>query len=254
MYPFAKAIHAKVRSTAAFLRKAELLIAMREKQIDPPVFFQIIRQRVAIGGYFQSLLADAMQKAGLVKAWATERALKKNLYDEKGINSEGKVDISLSHDTWRKDFLVSLECLGYDPNAKMVPDVTEAYKRKIHEMMNESLFILIGAILAAEYCIPIECRAIQIIRNSLFHDFFLKQITDSDDLIQEKERRCRYIDDHIIHDSKEHYPDLLNSINEFEGKDSQNTVEKICKGIDFWVDARLFFWQSLYQNVKQSVN
>ncbi len=154
-------------------------------------------QRYLAANNFEALLEAGLSKATAANDQGLANTLQQNLDDETGIKG-GEVDSAMAHSTWRKDFY---KAIGVDETQLTETEPAEgakAYGKEIEKLCKEELLKIAGAILFLEFSLPEEFKKMQAGRDAAF---------------PELDTRARlYLDDHIIHDAKWHYPGLLNAL------------------------------------------
>jgi hypothetical protein len=169
-------------------------------------------QRFLIATPFEGLLREGIRKAAEHRLDALQSSLEKNLHDEIGIDENGSVRADRAHSTWRKEFYAALGIVEQELAMVQPIQGTAKYLLTLQQIINGDVFVIAGALLVLEATIPGEFRKLQEGRDRVFPEAFVESPDDSDEVRESKKRARLYIDDHIWHDARSHYPDLLSAI------------------------------------------
>lgn len=215
--------------------------------LSPDEWRQFAVQRYLSAMIFESLLDTAITKAAKASDTALVAALTKNQDDELGMDAEGNFDKTAAHAAWRRDFY---DALGIDDdllNAHVVSPAVKAYIEIIRSVIASGEYLVMsGALLALERFFPLEFRAMQQGRDTVFADVFLDQPADDEAKKSWRARARLYLDDHILHDANAHYPDLLKALQPHTANDAD--MARLLAGIDAVQRAKEAFYDDL--NIK----
>lgn len=210
-------------------------------------FIDFWKQRYLIPKMFEELLESWIEKA---KNELKDKWLENNLYinylDENGLDTNwNKLEIG-SHKEWRKNFNdalfinISDEELQSTKKYIWTKKFIDSYKILLNSW---NWLMIIWALLFLEYNIPEEYKKVKIARDILFKDSFVINEDDSIETKNKKRLWCMYIDDHIIHDSRVHYPTLKLKLLKYLNDDK--SFEFIKKWIDIISKWKLDFYEWL---------
>lgn len=197
--------------------------------IDQWRLFVRLRYSIALG--FEDLLKQGIRLNENRPQIRT--VLESNLRDEQGVGANGKKLAVGSHDLWRREFCAAV---GVQPlrSSPLLPFQPPSDRD-----------LVTGAILALEHFVPVEFRRVQAGRDLRFPDEFVINEGDSRDRKQAKARARLYLDHHIVHDAKHHYPDLETVVSESVTHSSQ--LERLQRGAEYALHHRRQFYQTLSQ-------
>jgi len=225
----AKSIQGSVYESIFFQR-------MQRAELVPNQLRIFASQRVPMGQRFNGLLEVGIQLCDLAAAPNMAAVLRTNLSDELG-GQTGE-----PHSIWKADYL---RAIGVDPcgprklleSTQRIVDAYEtvAQRRNLQE--------IVGVLLALEFSIPKEYRAAIRCRDALFPQKFVIAPGDPPNLIEQKKRARRYMDDHAEHDEKVHYRQIIDAI----GDVLQNSecVVALINGINVVKTGRKAFYDDL---------
>ncbi len=170
-------------------------------------------QRHKAGELFIALLETACCRSDDQGLWMLAEVLADNLDDERGMVN-GTVHTEEAHATWRTWFYESLGLSEADLKKIENRTVGLALCRAETEYLVNfgNAFEIAGALLFLELLIPME---FQLVRAGLYPSFpnTYTESNDDDRSTRDHKRRARrYLDDHIEHDSRNHFPRLLDAI------------------------------------------
>ena len=225
------------------IKKASLLKQMANKKVKLQQFLFFSIERARIANNFVFLLENAIDKAERESLESLALSLRRNLSDENGEDISGNCDLTQSHSIWRLNYL---SALGFTAESLASPPMLQATRQHLDVMTSfeeRSIFTIAGAILVLELIIPLEYSSVKRSRDFLFPELFVKSDKDSPQETIVKEQNARYIDDHIVHDSQKHYPDLLKALSAFES--NKAAMEKITSSIKKVCMARLEFYRGI---------
>lgn len=226
-------IHGGQRACVRSFLQHPLMIALDRAWLEPQQLKALCAARFTAVSKFEALLERARDLAIRQGMNELGAELHMNLCDERGI---GRAFGQGAHKEWRKDFLDALHIRH--EGGRSVPQL-------YNFTANDSLAILCGMILAAEYTIPPEDKRILKSLRLRFPDIF----TPADKALPatpEQERATRYLYDHIHHDAESHFPDLMRAMNRTVGIGGNR---EIISGISRFTDER----NALYDVIQQAL-
>jgi hypothetical protein len=222
------------------IKKVNLLVKNVLEKINSPhkfIFFAAQRHKLTSG--FLSLLEKVYELAKQNGCEDLSVVLLNNIHDEVGW-FDGVVKTELAHSTWRECYLGALGI--EDQNFKPLAE-TDAYNKTMQNVINTGdLWKIVGALLFLEGNIPGEFALIKDKRNELFPETFVINENDDKVVVNKKQQAAKYLDDHIVHDARSHYPDLFKVLKEV------NQVEEISEGIKIMAGAKFDFYNSQFEN------
>ena len=226
----------------------DFIILLRKHSLNEDQYKLYAAQRACIASKFTLLLKKCIKLADEIGDYELENALEKNLQDELGINNFGVEDPTLNHKNWKDNYL---NALGINANIDLLP-LLGATKRHVlamsHLEASGDVYTLAGALLYMENIIPLEYRSAIISRDYLFPDEFMINPDDDNDTVKFKIKNRNYMNDHVIHDTKKHFPDLLNALGKYE--ENKTAMNCIKAGIELINSRRIDF----YNNLSISIN
>ncbi len=209
----------KIRDVVRPLTRHVFLARLRRHELSRAQFLTFTIQRHALAAGFVELLMVGVRNAPTLEL---KQILEQNLADETGNGNP-----ALAHSQWRADYLRALGVAGL--TVEPIEGVTQ-YECAARNLMNGSAAEIAGAILALERSIPPEYRCIQRNRDALF------PALDANARL--------YLDDHIVHDTHAHYPDLLRAVHT-SGLDHATVVT----GAQTVMRARIEFYNSIHAHL-----
>jgi pyrroloquinoline quinone (PQQ) biosynthesis protein C len=222
------------------------LEAVHDNRLDREQWRMFAIQRYLAAASFESLLQVGIETATEAPLPELARELQNNLDDETGVNREtGAYAESESHETWRKNFYEALGISTEDlrEDGDMLPG-GRAYQSVVAGIVDRAdVFEIAGALFALEASIPGEFFKIRRGRDEAYPDQFVVQQGDTADISATKRKARRYIDDHIVHDSKVHYPELLHALD--DSIRTPEDLERVQVGADAVAKARRAFYDEL---------
>jgi pyrroloquinoline quinone (PQQ) biosynthesis protein C len=237
-----------ISENKAVVRDNVVLAALREKTLDCAQFKLFAAQRAYVATNFVRLVKKAMEMALAVGDTELAAALRANLDDELGIGPDGLVNPELNHLNWK---IVYLDALGLEADVSGFP-LLEATRAHVDAFLEQeergTLFSIAGTLLSLENIIPLEYRSAVIARDHLFPDIFCDEDKDTDDMRRQKQRARQYLDDHILHDSKSHFPDLLRALLKYEC--DPFAMAELKRGIDVVNTFRQRFYTGLHSALR----
>lgn len=170
-------------------------------------------QRHKAGDLFMALLETGCYSSEDQGLWVLAEVLADNLDDERGM-VDGVVHKEEAHATWRTWFYESLGLSETDLKKTENRTVGLALCRAETEYLINfgNTFEIAGALLFLELLIPME---FQLVRTGLYPSFpnmYTEDNADDQSTRSRKRRARRYLDDHIEHDSRNHFPRLLDAL------------------------------------------
>ncbi|HEX7643214.1 MAG TPA: iron-containing redox enzyme family protein [Burkholderiaceae bacterium] len=232
-----------ISENKAVVRNDPVVLALMRKQVNARQYRLYAAQRAAVANNFVRLVlktADAARSRGDADLAA---ALDANADDELGRGSDGVARAEHNHRNWK---LAYLNALGIDTEAPDFPllDETRAHADAFLELEAEAgMLRMAGALLSLENIIPLEYRAAIQSRDHLFPQLFCITPEDGEEARLGKAAARRYLDDHVVHDANEHFPQLLHALEKYQ--DDPAAMEEIKSGIDFVNRHRKSFYEGL---------
>ena len=201
-----------------------LLINVEARRYSPIELARIYQCRRQVSHRFVSLPECIKVKCEAVGAPALAHAIHLNLSDEYGLDPSTGLDNGLgTHAQWVQDFLAALSAVEPADIPLLSPEVAE--RLEIYAVdPNLSLSTLTGMLMAAEKCVPIECK-IFLEAFQLAYPFF----ADSSN------QHCLlYFFEHIDHDEKRHLPVLIDGfLGDAPGTKSHVLSDQQASGLNF---------------------
>jgi len=232
------------QATAVFLQGNAVLAAMRVAQLTPEQWRVWAIQRYKIGRSFDDLLAAGAERAAPINP-ALSQAFADNLRDECGIDAQGKIHPEQAHETWRQNFYHALGIETAQVAAAKNFVGTRVYQQMMARLCAKGSdpLVMAGALLFLEHSIPHEFKRVQAGRDKTFPALFVVTENDAPKVRWRKELACHYIDDHIRHDAKAHYPDLRRALACHVGDAA--AMGRIKQGVDLALGAKKEFYTCL---------
>jgi hypothetical protein len=237
-----------ISENKAVVRRDPVVLALLGKTLNKIQYKLYAAQRAYVATNFIRLVDKAAKLAREYGDEALAATLQSNLNDEIGMGQDGKTHDELDHRKWKANYL---RAIGIEADIKGFPllQATQGHVDAFLEMeANGTMFSISGAILSLENIIPLEYRAAVSSRDHLFPEVFCISDDDSAEIGKQKELARRYLDDHIVHDSKSHFPDLLQALVKYETDPVAMT--EIRSGIDVVNAYRKKFYQGLAAALK----
>lgn len=190
----------EIKTTNATIKQLTDLLVTQE------LFVRFAGYRHALTYGFMNLLETSAVAARKASMDDVAAVLEENIADETGIVN-GIYKEEAAHSTWRKWYLGAL---GISVESIPQCSAVDEYNQNLKEFVaTGDVYALAGAVVFLEGQIPGEFGFIQQRRDVLFPEKFVTTSNDSNELQQQKNRACKYINDHIAHDAQAHFPDLL---------------------------------------------
>lgn len=229
-------------SAEAFLQNNLLLDRIESGESGREEWKRFAVQRYLAALPFERLLSACRDAASRIGDKALELAVVKNLQDETGENEVGEIKTENSHATWRRDFYTALGISDEDLDTSSSMAGTREYDAALNGIIESGdVLVMAGALLALEGTIPREFARMKRGRDALFSESFVEGEEDSEGTKMRKAKARLYLDDHILHDARSHYPDLLNALEPHVA--SAEELERIRVGIDTIVRAKRSFYE-----------
>ncbi|MBS0359276.1 MAG: iron-containing redox enzyme family protein [Proteobacteria bacterium] len=225
------------------LLNCDTLRLMRSKKITPAQLKFYFYQKIRIAENFQQLLAIGIQQAEVIGDFSLAQTVRNNLYDETGRDNNGLIIEENSHAYWRTFFLQTLGINLNSARINLLPSTQAHLNLFLKLETTGNVFNIAGAVLMIEKIVPFEYRAIQVSRDFCFPEQFVLNDADTDAKRHHKLLARKYIDDHIKHDSQNHFPDLLKALQKYET--NRNAIDNIKEGIDMLFNARMHFFNGI---------
>ncbi|MBV8124435.1 MAG: hypothetical protein JOY60_16155 [Burkholderiaceae bacterium] len=226
------------------VRENPVVLALQRKSYDRAQYKLYAAQRAYVATNFIRLLKKGQGLAFEFGDVELAGVLQSNLNDEQGIGPDGQYDHALSHLNWKIDYLRALGLEADVPEFPLLPGTQRHVEAFLALEREGTLFSISGALLSLENIIPLEYRAASWSRDHLFPEIFNLGEADTPQVQQEKIRARKYMDDHIIHDAKYHFPLLLRALEKYEG--NADLMREIHCGIDLVNHYRKQFYADLH--------
>jgi hypothetical protein len=186
---------------------------------------------------FERLLEAGIRKARQIGDDTLAGILQDNLNDERGIDRSGAYSRELDHRTWRRDYL---SALGIESANSTPAPATLAANAIMESAEGSDLFTLLGVLTLIEQFTPVEYWRVQRARDALFPEVFVVSNEDPPQAVQEKLRARMYLDAHIKHDSRSHFPELLRALSRYAH--DEEAMQRLREGIALGVAAMKTFY------------
>lgn len=239
-----------ISENKAVVRDDEVVLALLRKSLNHTQYRLYAAQRAYVATNFIRLVdkgARLARDAGDVELAAT---LQSNLNDEIGLGGDGKTHDALDHRKWKETYLRAIGIKADVPGFPLLRE-TQAHVDAFLDMEAEgTMFSIAGTILSLENIIPLEYRAAVSSRDHLFPEIFCPAAGDSDAVRDKKELARQYLDDHIVHDSNAHFPQLLQALVKYENNAA--AMVEIRAGIDLVNTFRKQFYRGLHAAMQLS--
>jgi|GEM_PF-2207643 len=232
-----------ISENKAVVRYDRVVLALSRKLLDQTQYKLYAAQRAYVATNFIRLVDKGAQLARSIGDFELAEAFQSNLNDELGVGPDGKRYEELDHRVWKTNYLLAL---GLKADLKGFPLLSEtrAHVNAFLEIeATGTLLNIAGTILSLENIIPLEYRAAVSSRDHLFPEIFCISPNDDAQTRQKKEIARQYLNDHIIHDSKSHFPQLLQALLKYEG--DAKAMEELRAGIDIVNIHRKRFYKEL---------
>lgn len=232
-----------ISENKAVVRYDPVVLALSRKMVDRTQYKLYAAQRAYVATNFIRLVDKGAQLARAIGDTELAVAFQSNLNDELGVGPDGKRHVELDHRVWKSNYL---RALGLRADIEGFPLLreTRAHVDAFLEIEAKgSLLNIAGTILSLENIIPLEYRAAVSSRDHLFPEIFCFGAEDDAQARHKKEVARQYLNDHIVHDSKSHFPQLLQALLKYEG--DTKAMEELRAGIDMVNTYRKRFYKGL---------
>ena len=231
-----------MKSAREKMTENAVLAKLEVGKLTPEQWKEFAIQRYLAALNFEKLLAAGVRQAKDNGDALLAETLQSNLNDETG-TVEGKVEPKLAHTNWRKDFYAALGVSAEELKFAAPRVGTRAYVTELEHLSDDTKLKIVGALLVLEYTIPHEFKRIQTGRDASFPGAFVVQPLDTAEIREQKERARLYIDDHIAHDARSHYPDLLKALQPHLSMPAN--LAEVKEGIQRIAEAKRLFYADL---------
>jgi pyrroloquinoline quinone (PQQ) biosynthesis protein C len=232
-----------ISENKAVVRYDPVVLALSRKLIDRTQYKLYAAQRAYVATNFIRLVDKGAQLARAVGDVELAEAFQSNLNDELGVGADGQRHQELDHRVWKTNYL---RALGLKADVQGFPLLRET-RAHVDAFLDieakGTLLNIAGTILSLENIIPLEYRAAVASRDHLFPEIFCFEPDDDVLTWQHKETARQYLNDHIVHDSKSHFPQLLQALLKYEG--DTKAMEELRAGIDMVNTYRKRFYKGL---------
>lgn len=249
--PYRRPILARVKSAAHWVCRHKTLDVLEHGHLKRAQWHAWARDRHFAGGLFTPLLETAIARVKLQGLEMLAQVLQANLNDERGIVN-GSAQEAKSHAVWRGWFYSSLGLTDADllsvqenSNGLELCIATSEYLASLG-----SPFEIAGALLFLELFIPMEFRRVRQGLYLAFPDAFILEREDNEPTREQKRRARLYLDDHIEHDTHDHFPQLLDAI--AASVASKDDLLEVYAGIREMSEARREFYEDLLRSFRVS--
>jgi hypothetical protein len=232
-----------ISENRAVVRNDPVVLALLRKQMNARQYKLYAAQRAAVASNFVRLVVKTANAARATGDIELAAALDANADDELGRCSDGVVRPEFNHRNWK---LAYLRALGLDAEAPDFPLLhgTRAHAQAFLELeAGGGMLRMAGALLSLENIIPLEYRAAIQSRNHLFPQLFCVDAGDDVATMRRKKNASQYLDDHVVHDASEHFPQLLRALEKYQNDAA--AMQEIRAGIDFVNRHRKAFYAGL---------
>lgn len=207
---------------------------------------EFVIQRYFIAEHFIDLLQSASQRAQENNELQLAIILHFNAKEELGIKKTAALGMITenSHDERRKEFLKSFGIGTKKLKNTTLYEGTNAYIEVLEELIQSDDYLeMAGAILLIENNVPGEFSKIITGLESNFPERYATKAADDHNEKLRKLRARKYIDNHIEHDSKRHFPVLLREL-EKHANDPEK-LQSILSGLQKISEAKIRFYEDL---------
>lgn len=206
---------------------------------------QFAIQRYLIALPFRDLLVQCVKVATEFGDEELKSVLERNLQEEDGINLvDGEIKESRSHEKWRRDFYTALGISENELEDTPSYGVTQNYETVLRECIeNRRSYEQLGALLMLESSIPFEFAKLAQGRDRTFPDAFMRAEGDTRDVHNAKARARLYLDHHVLHDVKYHFPQLRDAL--LKHADDPEILAKMIAGMELIAKARREFYDGM---------
>lgn len=237
-----------ISENKAVVRRDPVVLALARRELNVTQYKLYAAQRAYVATNFIRLVDKGANLARAIGDVELAAALQANLNDEIGMGEDGKTHIELDHRQWKANYL---HAIGIKPDVQGFPLLHET-RAHVNAFLDieatGTLLNIAGAILSLENIIPLEYRAAISSRDHLFPEIFCSAQEDDAEARERKYVARQYLNDHVIHDSKSHFPQLLQALLKYE-IDPAAMIE-LRAGIDLVNTFRKQFYQGLASALK----
>lgn len=232
-----------ISENKAVVRCDPVVLALSRKLVDRTQYKLYAAQRAYVATNFIRLVEKGALLARMACDYELADAFQSNLNDELGVGADGKKHYELDHRVWKGNYL---RALGLKADVQGFPLLRET-RAHVDAFLDiearGTLLNIAGTILSLENIIPLEYRAAVSSRDHLFPEIFCINEQDDETTRQQKEFARQYLNDHIVHDSKSHFPQLLQALLKYES--DTKAMEELRAGIDMVNTYRKRFYKGL---------
>jgi len=232
-----------ISENKAVVRNDPVVLALMRKQLNARQYKLYAAQRASVATNFVRLVVKAAAGARAIGDKALAKALEANEADELGRDEHGIEHAERNHRNWKLAYLCALNLNVERPDFPLLPS-TRAHSDAFLELeASAGVLRMAGALLSLENIIPLEYRAAIRSRDHLFPQLFCIDDGDGPDTRRRKMAARQYLDDHVVHDASEHFPQLLQALEKYQ--DNPASMGEIRAGIDFVNRHRKNFYEGL---------
>ena len=232
-----------ISENKAVVRNDPVVLALMRKQLNARQYKLYAAQRASVATNFVRLVVKAAAGARAIGDTALAEALEANAADELGHDENGVLHEDRNHRNWKLAYLRALSLNVERSDFPLLPG-TRAHSDAFLELeAGASVLRMAGALLSLENIIPLEYRAAIQSRDHLFPQLFCINDDDGPDTKRRKMAARQYLDDHVVHDACEHFPQLLHALDKYQ--DDPAAMHEIRAGIDFVNRHRKNFYEGL---------
>lgn len=230
-------------SAARGLAQNKVLNALERGWPTVPRWHKYAIERYKAAHGFQRELEAAIVKCEEEGFPDVAAELRCNLDDELGI-VDGVVYPDKAHEKWRIDFYAGMGITEADIRAHKPFMGSLSAAGVVSQLIDYgSALELAGSILFIELFIPLEWNRVRKGLYPAFPHAFVLRDDDSPETRARKIAARLYVEDHIRHDAKEHFPRLRNALVRYAHV--PENMAQIKAGIDAKARARAWFYESL---------
>lgn len=232
-----------IAENKAVVRNDPVVLSLMRKQLNKRQYKLYAAQRASVASNFVRLVVKAADAARIAGDLQLAAALDANADDELGRDGEGRIREERNHRNWKLAYLCALGIEAESPDFPLLPG-TRAHAQAFLDLEAQAgMLRMAGALLSLENIIPLEYRAAIQSRDYLFPELFCPAPEDGAETRRYKEAARQYLDDHVVHDANEHFPQLLAALEKYQGDAA--AMAEIRAGIDFVNQHRKDFYAGL---------
>lgn len=237
-------VRAKLAEHTEAMVRNPVLDAVESGKLSEQQWRDFAIQRVLAAQSFLPLLEAGIVLAETHGDVLLAQVLRENRQDELGIDANGRELAVGSHHKWRQDFYQAIGVLEEDLARTVALPETVAYQQSMQDLIaSDDLYTVSGALLLQEYSLPAEFKRMQIGRDKTFRGQFEKIFTDTPAVSNQKKAARMYLDHHIGHDAKLHYPDLEGALEQH--LEDPEKFAKVLKAMEVLAVAKRNFYQGV---------